>query len=412
MSLLKKIKAVNKETEILFKPRKIKIRVFGVGGGGVSIVSDLASSLKNVSFMAIDTDVRVFQKAKRGIKPFQFGGKLVKGAGTGMDLELAQRAAMEEKDKFSKFFKDQDIVILVGCLGGGVGSGVSSVLAEVAKAEKNIALGIFTLPFNFEGERKMNMAKRVIEKLRENLSGIIVVPNEKIFQFIDKKTPLKKSFSALNQVFSNWLSDWVEIIAKPGLINIDFADLKTTLLGHGAVLFLGQGIGQGPNRAEEAVKNIFSHSLLEKPTETIRRILLNIIGGKDLAIKEVEAVSQAVSRLNPRAKIIFGITEDSAYTGKIKLVLMVVSELGKKSKGNGVFEDKKKIPVKLPKNNEGKKEKSTAKPINPGNGLKIKKEKIRQTALEVKEAEKEEVEKEWAGDLRWEIPAFMLKKKE
>jgi cell division protein FtsZ len=223
----------NKEMEPPLKPRKIKIKVVGIGGGGASIVSEIARHLKGVSFLVADTDIRTFKKLTkkrhdRGyfwsggrIKGFQFGQNLLGGMGTGMDVELAQKAAEAERERIAKIFKDQDLLIFVACLGGGVGSGASLVFSEEARIQKKISLGIFTLPFSFEGEKKMKIARRALQKLQENLSGTIFVPNEKIFQIIDKKTPLKKALSSLNQIFANFLADLIEVISKPNLINIE-----------------------------------------------------------------------------------------------------------------------------------------------------------------------------------------------
>lgn len=404
-----------KEENLCFKSRKIKIRVVGIGGGGVSIISEMAPHLKQASFVAADTDSKVFQKLKSRARPFQFGSKTVKGVGTGMDAELAQRLALEEKAQLARIFQDQDISILISCLGGGVGSGASPVFAEAARAQKNITLGIFTLPFHFEGERKMNMAKRVIDKLGQNLSGVVVIPNEKIFQFIDKRTPLKKALSTLNQMFTKWLVEWIEIILKPGLINIDFADLRTILQGQGARLFLGQAMAQGPNRAEEVLKNIFNQSLYEGPPKTVKRILFNISGGKDLGIKEVEVLSQAIFRLNPRAKIIFGVNQEPKYNGKLKLSVLAVSEAGKKTRAM-VLEPRKTIRRSKTSNSKKKnlktKERNSDLASPAKEGAAMKKDKIRQTALQVKETEKAAEEKEWANNWQWDIPAFLKNKTE
>lgn len=424
----------------ILRPRKIKVRVVGIGGGGISIISEMAAPQKSffeadrkalnnsASFVAVDTDSRVFQRAKKNIRGLLLGEKLVKGLGTGMDIEIAHRAAQEEKEKLTKIFQDQDIVILVGCLGGGVASGAGPVLASLAQENKNIALGIFTLPFGFEGDKKLALAKRAAERLRENLSGIIVVPNEKIFQLVDKKTPLKKSLSALNQVFAAWLNGLLEIILKPNLINIDFADLKTILETKGANLFFGQALAQGQNRAEEAVKQLFNNQLLDGAPKAMSRVLFNITGGKDLNIKEVEIVSQSVCLLNPKAKIIFGLSQDQKYNGKIKVVLLAVSQLEKKKVKDDITETKKGIKEKNLKNAKhklvkiNKSEKAAIKNNKRQDSLTngkiaaakagVTKATIRQTGLEIVEAQKAEAQKELVQESNWEIPAFLKKRME
>jgi len=368
------------------KTRKIRIKVVGLGGGGSSIVSEVAQNLNNVSFMVADTDSKTFKKVKKGIKTFQFGEKFTHSMGTGMNPELAQKAAVAEKDKIAKIFQDQDLSIIIGSLGGGVASGAGPVFAEAAKNQKNISLGIFTTPFLFEGEKKMRIAKKAIDNLREHLSGIIVVPNEKIFQITDKRMPLKKALAVLDGIFASWLEDLITVILKPSLINIDFADLKTILKDRGHQLFLGQVVSQGPNRTEEIIKKMFQNSIFETGPKEVSRILFNITGGKDLKLREVEAIAEAVSELNQRAKIVFGITESPKYLNKIQITLLAVSELEKKEK-----KEKKK---KKKKPEEKKKE-----VIKPK----------RKTAVEVKKEKEKETEREWETESDWDVPAFLRK---
>ncbi len=408
----KKSTKKTKKKQSLFKPRKIKIRVVGLGGGGSSIVSEMAQNLKGVSFLIADTDARVFKKARnKRIRVFQFGQKLVGGMGTGLNPEIARKAAEEEKEKIAKIFKDQDLVILVACLGGGVGSGAGPVFAEEAKNQRVITLGIFTLPFSFEGEKKMKIARGSLEKLRENLSAVLFVSNEKIFQLIDKKSPLKKALSALNKIFIDWLGDLIEVIQKPNLINIDFADLRTILKNRGKLLFFSQGTAQGANRVEELIKKLFQNPLFDAQLKGVKRILFNIGGGKDLGLKEVERISEAISRLNPRAKIIFGVSQSPNFKGKIKILMLAVSDsfipgLERKAKRR-LASTLTKRKAK-PKRKEAKK-KSSAKEI-PIKKIEARKKKTRRTALEVKEAQEEQNEKEWVREPEWEIPAFLRRK--
>ena len=256
-----------------FKIRKIKVKVVGLGGGGASVVSEVASLLKTYSFVACDTDVRTAKKIKKGVKFFQFGQEALDGTGTGMNAELAQKLANEEKEKIEQIFQGQDICVLVGCLGGGVASGAGPVFAQAAKDQKCISIGIFTLPFLFEGEKKMKIARKAITELKENLSGIIIVSNEKIFQLTDKKISLKKALSYLNQFFALWLMELLDVVFKPSLINIDFADLKTILKDRGHTLFFSQAQGSGSNRVEDILKNIFHNNLLSEPPKNVKRAL-------------------------------------------------------------------------------------------------------------------------------------------
>ena len=417
---MKKTKKPVKKKESLFKPRKIKIRVVGVGGGGGSIVSEMAKSLKGVSFLVADTDQRTFKKIPRGVKTFQFGEDLTYGLGTGMNVDLGRRAAEKQREKIEKIFKGQDLSILVASLGGGVSSGASLVFAEGALSQKNIALGIFILPFSFEGEKRMRLAKNTLKDLRESLSGTAALANEKIFRLCDKKTPLKKALSLLNQVLIDYLKDLIEMISTPGLINIDFADLRTILKGQGRMIYFGQGLGQGPNRVEEAIKEVFENPLFAEQNpqlESPKRILFNICGGKDLGLKEVEEASRAVSELNPKAKIIFGISQNSKYARKFKITLLQVGESSQEVK-----EEKKTEPTasRTLSKGAGKKKAKLVKvtvstPVSKGKKVKshtedLVKGKVRRTGLEIKKAEKEAEERERERETQWEIPSFLRKK--
>ncbi len=397
----------------MLAPRRIRIKIVGLGGGGSSIVSEMAQSLSGVSFVVADTDKRpVRGRASSKVKHFYFGEKLLAGMGTGMNPELASQAAMEEKEKIAKIFKDQDLVVLVGCLGGGVASGAGPLFAQTAfeRDKSAITLGIFTLPFQFEGEKKMKLAQKAVSQLRGNLSAIIVTANEKIFQIVDKKTPLKKALSSLNQIFGQYLSDLIEIIAKPSLINIDFADLRTILKERGQTLYFSQAAAQGANRAEEINKRVFTGPLFGQAPANVKRILFNISGGKDLTLKEVETISQHIASLNRKAKIIFGISQQPNLAGRIKLTLLAVGE-GEVKKNNESKKRKKK-PIVLPKKSALKTLKKSlekVKEVKP----KEDKQKTRRSALEVKKTEEEDNEKEWAGgEPEWEIPAFLRKNSE
>jgi len=459
---------ISKTIDLLFRPRRIRIRVIGIGGGGSSIVSEIARSVKKTSFLIVDSDHRVVKKGGKNVKVFQLGEDLTGGLGTGMNVDLGERIAQKEKEKIARMFKDQDLVILVASLGGGFASGAAPVFAELTRDFKNISLGIFTLPFRFEGEKKSRIAEEAVEKIKENLSGQFVVANERIFQIIDKKTPLRKALSSLNRSLILMLEDLIEMISKPGLINIDFADLRTILKGRGRLIYFGSAFGQGPNRAEEVVKKVFQNPLStralaqgedERSSSTIgnlgksRKILFNIGGGKDLSLKEVERISWGICSFNRTAKIIFGISQDSKYNGKIKLTLIEVGDelrsssrfakarVGDELRSSSRFAkarvgdekpgkkraERKPKKERLPEKKEVKEEKKELSPIRTkilagkkskkGKRKQIKvvlekekKRKIRRSGLEIRKAKKEEEEQEWTKEPEWEIPAFLRRK--
>lgn len=404
----------------LFKPRRIKVKIIGLGGGASSIISEMAGFLKGPSFVIADTDQRSFKKLKPNIRPLQFGQEITRGWGTGMNPSIGQKAAQAAKEKIAKIFHDIDLVCLISCLGGGVGSGAGLVFAELLKESKKTSIGIFTLPFSFEGEKKMRLAKNCLKELRKDLSGTIVLPNEEILKLSDKKASLKKSLSLVNQVLIDYLADLVEIISSPGLINIDFADLRTILKGRGQALCFGQGIGQGITRTADALKEVFRSPFFESFSKTgsknicLDKILFNVSAGDDLGLKEVEEIAEAIYHLNTKAKIIFGISQNSKLKKKIKITFLGV--------GRDFFKDDQ-IDFEKPESVEKKNEKNN-KPVKtepeqkqlkkPKKKKPAKKKKQlvkpRRNALEIKKDREKQDQEEWIKEPEWEIPAFLRKK--
>ncbi len=415
-----------------------KIRVIGIGGGGVSVVSEIGSSLSKGSFIVADTDQKFLKKKnKKGIRAFNFGKKSTGGLGTGMDPELAKEAAEEEKERISKIFKDQDIVILISSLGGGAGSGAAPVFANLAQKEGAITLGIFTLPFSFEGKRKRNIAKKALKSLKGSLNALIVVPNQRIFKIIDEDTPIVKAFSGVNKNLIENLESLIEIISKPGIINIDFADIRTILKKKNKLVFLNTVESSGKDRAEEIVKKIFQNPLSKYDLKA-EKILFNIQGGSDLKMTEVEKISQTIAEANPRSKIIFGISKKRGYKNKIRTTLLIVGEKKKKrrkkKKKKTTFSKKtkkKKTKRKTKKKNKSSKKRKTKKKRSEKIKKKTKKKrtslkkkkkntkktkkkttkKKRRTALEIKKEQEEREKEKIAQEKQWEIPAFLRKLK-
>ena len=326
--------------------KKTKIRVIGIGGGAGNIVSEIASRLKsgsqprNSSFVVANTDLQALRATKRNTIRFQFGENFTRGLGAGMNVELAETAAQTEKEKIKKLFLGQDLCILVASLGGGTGSGAGPIFAKIAKSMGIITLGVFTLPFKFEGERKLEIARDALLKLKPNLNAISILPNERIFQIIDKSTPLKEAFSSINKSLAESLQGLIEMIYLPGLINIDFADLRAILQGKGRLAFLNAVEVEGANRLAEATKSVLASPLYPYTIKGAKGVLFNIAGERGLSLSEVSQISKTISELvNPEAKIIFGISENKKYQDKIKVTLLatgcstkIFSEEAKKPK--------------------------------------------------------------------------------
>ena len=418
---------------------KAKIKVIGLGGGGGSIVSEIGRSLNKATFVIADTDTRAFKK-KAGIKNFLFGQNLTHGLGTGLDTEIARNAAEQEREKIVKLFQDQDIVIFIACLGGGLGSGATQVFAEVARDFGGISFGIFTLPFKFEGKNKYNIASRALRELRKSLNVSITIPNERIFKVIDGNTPITQAFSMVNKSLIDSLESLIDLIYTPGVINIDFADLRAILSGRGNLAFLNTVQASGKDRAEKIVSEIMKNDLYQNGNFTPEKILFNIAGGGNLSMFEVDTISRSIAEKSQKAKIIFGISKNPQLKNKIKTTLLMtgptlgsenavkdstpVKSVVKPAKIVKKIKKKKQSIQQLPKE---KKENimSNLVPIfqntpvgMPGvSKLAIteesgnQKKAIRRTALEVKKAEEIEENKKSDQEKEWEIPAFLRFKK-
>jgi cell division protein FtsZ len=301
---------------------KAKIKVIGIGGGGGSIVSEIGRSLHKATFVVADTDMRAFKK-KPGIKNFLFGQKLTHGLGTGVNPELGRNAADQERERIARLFDDQDIVIFIASLGGGLGSGATQVFAEAAKDFNGITFGIFTLPFKFEGKNKYKIAIKSLRHLRRSLNVSVTIPNEKIFKIINANTAITDAFSIVNESLIESLESLIDLIYSPGIINIDFADLRAILKGKGNLAFLNTQEASGKDRAQQISQKILQNPLYQSNNFTTEKILFNITGGPNLSMFEVDSISKSIAQLNPKAKIIFGISKNPKFKNKVKTTLLM-----------------------------------------------------------------------------------------
>jgi len=414
---------------------KAKIKVIGIGGGGGSIVSEIGRSLEKATFLIADTDIRALKK-RAGVKHFWFGEEFTHGLGTGVNSELAAQAADTVKDKFKDNFSGQDIIIFIACLGGGLGSGATQVFIDAAKEFNGITLGIFTLPFKFEGRNKHRVALNALKTLRQSLNVSLVIPNEKIFKVIDENTPITEAFSMVNRSLSGSLESLIDLIYSPGIINIDFADLKAILRGKGNQAFLNTIEEAGKDRAEKTCERVFTNPLLKSGGFAADNILFNISGSDNLSMFEVEKISRHISELNPKAKIIFGISRNPKLKSKIKTTILMTGEESTEAVVNQVqtsVEKKaaKKSAVKIKEKAKIKKHKKQLQPaiaeILPGSQLQIhepeieeidaalavdlSKKTIRRSGLDIRKAAEEEEKKKQEQEKEWEIPAFLRRVK-
>ncbi len=331
-------KAISLQKE--FVP-KTKIKVIGIGGGGCSIVNELSLKIKKIDFVAANTDMQALEKMGPRVKKFSFGYEITHGLGAGMDIAAGKLSAEKSAEKIKKLFQDVDFCILVSCLGGGTGSGAVPVFAKIVKEVGIVNLGIFTFPFKFEGQRRTKIAQDAIKDIRPHLNAVSIIPNDRIFNIIDNNTPLMSSLSAINKCLTDNIEGLIELLYLPGLINIDFSDLKTILQRKDQVAYLNTSESQGDEKAQEATKKVLQHPLYQYGIKGADRILFNIAGGRELGMKDVEYISDRITDFNRRAKIIFGVSHHSKYKNKIRITLLATGCDREKSQKKLTVKNKK-----------------------------------------------------------------------
>ncbi|NTU73625.1 cell division protein FtsZ [Candidatus Roizmanbacteria bacterium] len=311
---------------MLVKPRAgqaAKIKVIGVGGGGGNAISSMISEggIPGVDFVAVNTDAQALLNNKAGIK-IQIGENLTKGLGSGGDPETGRQAAEESRDILKEELAGVDMVFITCGEGGGSGTGAAPVVAEIAKEAGALTVAVVTKPFDFEGSRRRMSAEDGIGRLKEKVDTLIVVPNQRILQVIDKKTPVLEAFKKIDSVLHQGVKGIAELITLPGLINVDFADVKTIMSNAGTAL-MGIGMGNGEKRATIAVRQAISSPLLDTSIEGARGILFNIVGGPDLTMSEIDEAASLISQsVDPDADIIFGAVIDEGMTDNVKIIVV------------------------------------------------------------------------------------------
>jgi len=310
----------------LVKPdsaRIAKIKVIGLGGGGGNAVSSMVDEdlISGVEFIAINTDAQVLLQNKVATK-LQIGEKLTKGLGVGGNPELGAQAAEESLEKLKELLVDSDMVFITAGMGGGTGTGASPILAKVSKEAGALTVGVVTKPFAFEGTRRAVIADEGIEKLREHVDTLIVIPNQRLMDVIDKKMTLLEAFKLADSVLAQAVGGISEIITTPGLINVDFADVKAIMKDAGTAL-LGIGTGVGENRAQMAARAAISSPLLDLSIEGARGVLFNIAGGTDLTMFEVDEAAKIISSsADTDANIIFGAVIKDELSDQVRITVI------------------------------------------------------------------------------------------
>ena len=308
------------------KELKPRILVLGVGGaGGNAINGMIDSGMEGVEFVAVNTDAQDLISNKASGK-IQLGANLTKGLGAGAKHEIGQAAAEESLNDIVDYIKGSNMVFITAGMGGGTGTGASHVIARAAKELNILTVGVVTLPFSFEGPKKMKIGLQGIEELKKHLDTNIIVPNQNLFKIINEKTTLKNSFGLSNDVLKSGVQSVTDLMVKPSLVNLDFADVETIMKGMGKAM-MGTGEAEGEKRAEEATNAALLNPLIDEYSlRGAKGLLVNITGGTDLTLFEVdEAVNKIRAEVDPEAELIFGAIEDENLNGKIRVSIVATS---------------------------------------------------------------------------------------
>jgi cell division protein FtsZ len=298
------------------------IKVIGIGGGGVNAVNRMIEAgLKGVEFIAVNTDAQALLMSEADVK-LDIGRETTRGLGSGSDPEIGRRASEEHRAEIEEILKGSDMAFVTAGEGGGTGTGGAPVVASIAKELGALTIGVVTRPFAFEGRHRATQAEHGIQELKQAVDTLIIVPNDRLLQISDEHTSMLDAFRMADQVLYQGVEGITGLIMTPGLINLDFADVRTVLSSAGSAL-MGIGHGTGNDRAEEAARSAISSPLLEASIEGARGLLLSIAGGSDVTLHEVHKAAEAITRAaHPEANIIFGAVIDDAIGDEVRVTVI------------------------------------------------------------------------------------------
>ena len=323
-----------------------KIRVVGVGGGGNNSIDHMvANKVNGVDFVAVNTDVQALKKSTANDK-LQIGTKLTKGLGSGGNPEMGRKSAEESREDLKEILGGSDMVFVTAGMGGGTGTGAAPIVANVAKEMGALTVGVVTRPFSFEGRRRAQQAEYGISELKEQVDALITIPNDKLLQIVDNRTPMTDAFAIVNDVLHQGIQSITDLIITPALINLDFNDVKSVMKDAGSAL-MGIGVAKGENRAVDAATAAISSPLLESSIDGAQGEILNITGCNNLSLFEVNEAAKIVeAAADKEANIIFGAAIDPSLDDEVRVIVIAtgfdnekkVKEEPKKSSSAGSFE--------------------------------------------------------------------------
>ena len=298
------------------------IKVVGCGGGGGNAVNRMvAAGLQGVEFIAVNTDLQALQMSSAHVK-IQIGDKVTKGLGAGAVPEVGRRSAEESREEIASALKGADLVFVTAGMGGGTGTGCAPVVAEIAREQGALTIAVVTKPFTFEGKQRMRNAEAGINDLKQRVDTLVVIPNDRLLQVVSKGTSMVEAFGIADEVLQQGIQGISDLIALPALINLDFADVKT-VMESGGMAHMGIGYGDGENKMVQAAKNAISSPMLETSIDGARAVLINITGGADISIIEInEAANLIMEAADPDANIIFGAGIDDTMGDKVRITVI------------------------------------------------------------------------------------------
>ena len=320
-----------------------KIKVVGVGGGGGNAVNRMIETgVKGVEFIVANTDYQVLSKSKADVK-IQLGKQLTEGLGAGGKPEIGRESAVESKKEIEEALKGADMIFITCGMGGGTGTGAASIVAEIAQGLGALTVAIVTKPFSFEGKRRMENAMQGLEELKKHVDTLIVIPNDRLREIIDKSTPLIEAFKEVDNVLRRGVQSISDLIAVVGLVNLDFADVKAVMEKSGNAI-IGIGIGMGEERAIEAAKQAVSSPLLETSITGATDAIINITGGVNLTLFEAEQAAEVVrNAANNDINTIFGSVINENLTDEV-IVTVIATGFDKSKKQNAIYDQQATIP--------------------------------------------------------------------
>jgi cell division protein FtsZ len=321
-NLMKHQLGVDTKAENIMLGSVARIKVIGVGGGGGNAVNRMiASEVTGVEFWSFNTDAQALLQSSAS-KRFQMGQKLTKGLGAGGNPAIGQKAAEESRDDIAQAVEGADLVFITAGMGGGTGTGAAPIIAEVAKEAGALTVGIVTRPFTFEGRRRGQQAEEGIAGLQSRVDTLIVIPNDKLLSVISEQTPVQEAFRVADDILRQGVQGISDIIMIPGLVNVDFADIRAIMADAGSAM-MGIGVGSGKSRAREAAMTAISSPLLETSVDGANGVVFNITGGEDMTLHEVNAAAETIYEVvDQNANIIFGAVIDPKMDGEIRITVI------------------------------------------------------------------------------------------